>query len=173
MHRSEQGDYVVELRYREGVTDQAPCRGPAAIDEERLAAAADLRMYGEELFRQLFPDGTPVRAYLDRARDAQKPLRVRLFIGPTAPRLHALRWELLRHPDDDSPFAEGEKIFFSRYLSSHDWRPVQLRPRDSLRALVVVANPSDLSGQGMAPVRVEEEVHRARVALRPHIRVDV
>ena len=47
-------------------------------------------------------------------------------------------------PDRDAPLLTGEHLLFSRYLSSCDWRPVKLRPKGDLRALVVVANPTDL-----------------------------
>src|SRR3712207_4098220 len=64
----------------------------------------------------------------------------------------------------------GETVLFSRYLSSYDWRPVQLRPRADLRALVVVANPADVArfqpgGRPLAPVDVPGELERARRGL--------
>ena len=104
-------------------------------------------------------------AGLYRRRAAGAVLRVRLFIGPTAPELHALKWELLLDPGTGKPLATREQFLFSRYLSSHDWRPVKLRPQDSLRALVVIANPSDLGEYQMTKVDVDGERKRAKDAL--------
>ena len=59
----------------------------------------------------------------------------------------------------------GEQILFSRYLSSGDWRPVKLRPKGELRALVAVANPSDLAKYKLATVDVAGELERARAGL--------
>ena len=92
-------------------------------------------------------------------------LRVRLFIGPTAPESHALKWELLRDPRTGTIWRPASGSLFSRYLSSHDWRPVRLRPQESLRALVVIANPTDLGKYKMAPVDVDGERKRAEDAL--------
>ena len=60
----------------------------------------------------------------------------------------------------------NQNIYFSRYLSSLDWRPVHLRPKSLMRALVAIANPSNLSEyQNLAPIDVEGELNRARQAL--------
>jgi hypothetical protein len=84
--------------------------------------------------------------------------------------LHHLRWETLRDPEDHSWLLTDERLLFSRYLSSVDWRPVRLRPQGALRALVVIANPANLSdyrpdGQPLAPVDVAGELARAQAAL--------
>jgi len=92
-------------------------------------------------------------------------LRLRLFIGPSAPELHSLHWETLRDPQDGSPLLTGEQVLFSRYLSSLDWRPVRLRPQADLRALVVIANPANMTDYQLAPLDVEGELERARSGL--------
>jgi hypothetical protein len=96
-------------------------------------------------------------------------LRVRLFVGPSAAVLHALRWEAIRDPQDGSPLLTDENIVFSRYLSSLDWRPVGLRPKSALRAMAMVASPSDVGDFGgdrqLAPVDVDSEVARANEGL--------
>src|SRR5262249_16523730 len=88
-------------------------------------------------------------------------LRLRLFVGPSAPELNNLRWETLRDPQTDQWLLTSETVLFSRYLSSMDWRPVHLRPRGSLRALVVIANPSDLARDQLTAVDVAGELKRA------------
>ncbi|RPH57190.1 MAG: CHAT domain-containing protein, partial [Chloroflexi bacterium] len=92
-------------------------------------------------------------------------LRLRLFVGSDAPELHPLHWELLRDPDTNFLIATSQDILFSRYLSSLDWRPVRLKPKSEMQALVVVANPSDLEANHFAPIHVEAELARARQAL--------
>ena len=62
------------------------------------------------------------------AQSLEAPLRVRLFIGPSAPELHNLRWETLIDPTTNlagdsataTPLLTNENIIFSRYLSSLD-----------------------------------------------------
>ncbi len=93
------------------------------------------------------------------------PLRVKLFIGPGAPELHSVRWETLREPQEGSSLFINENILFSRYLSSFDWRPVRLRPRAELRALVFIANPTDIADYHMAVLNVAEELDRAKSGL--------
>ena len=87
---------------------------------------------------------------------AEADLRVRLFVGPTAIELHTLRWEAARDPQKKNTLFTGEKLLFSRYVSSNDWRP--LRPKAALRALAFIANPSDVAKYSLAPVRVADEL---------------
>jgi hypothetical protein len=172
LHGSDTGGFAVELRSRnEDGLDQPRERGDAAIDLEVLDIEVDDELsavaYGKTLFNQVFVG--KLRDYFDdavyAARLAETALRVRLFIGPGAEALHPLRWELLHDPRSDRPVVQGEWVFFSRYLSSSNWRTVKLRPRDALKALVVVANPSELTRYSMAQVDVAGEVKRARDAL--------
>jgi hypothetical protein len=48
----------------------------------------------------------------------------------------------------------NERMLFSRYVDSRDWRLVSPRAKGDLRALVVIANPSDLGRHKLAPVDV-------------------
>ncbi len=92
-------------------------------------------------------------------------LRMRLVIGPSAQELHSLYWETLILPQSTAPLSTNETILFSRYLSSRDWRPVRLRPQSALRALVMVASPSDLDRYQLDPIEVEGEMQRIKDAL--------
>ena len=92
-------------------------------------------------------------------------LRLRLRLDATDADLHSLRWELLRDPEDDTPLALNERVRLSRYLESADFTPLALPLRPDLRALVIVANPSDLRDYGLTEVDVDGEVARARAAL--------
>ena len=61
-------------------------------------------------------------------------LRLRLLIGLGVPELHGVRWELLRDPETKFPMATSERILFSRFMLSRDWRVVKLRPKARLKA---------------------------------------
>lgn len=136
------------------------------LDREALRICEqDPARYGRILTTLLFghPDA---RAAFTRARVATEALRIRLSFGPTATDLHDLRWETLRDPDrPDSSLLTDPRIYFSRYLSSFDWRPVRLRPREVLRALVVVANPADLPSYRLAAIDCPGQLELARRGL--------
>lgn len=149
-----------------------------ALDQQRHGGPAAMTAYAELLTDGLFADQT-VRTEFSKARTAAAttgvPLRVRLLIAPSAYELHRLRWEMLLDPETRTPLLTDSNVLFSRYLTSTDWRPVRLRMQSELRALVVIANPSDLAGyrdparsgtdDGFAAVDVAGELARARKAL--------
>jgi hypothetical protein len=179
LHRRDTGSYAIELRFSQpdSEADIRLVRGePAQVqfDMERLRALAlDDAAYGQLLSQSLFGDPDVQSAFAQTRSTAQALdafLRLRLFIGPSAPELHSLRWETLRDPQNDSAFLTSERLLFSRYLSSLDWRPVRLRPKADLRALVVVASPTDVAnyqpgGRPLAPLDVAGELARAKEGL--------
>jgi hypothetical protein len=179
LHRRDAENYGVELRFihPEGDADvRLLGAAPALVqfDLDRLREmAVDADAYGQMLTDSLFANAEVREAFLQARSSTQAldlPLRLRIFIGPSAPELHGVRWETLRDPQDGSHLVIGEHVLFSRYLSSLDWRPVGLRPRTDLTALVVVANPEDVAdwqpgGQPLAPLDVEGELERARAGL--------
>jgi hypothetical protein len=179
LHRRDAESYGVELRYNHPQAD-ADIRltggGPAhaQFDLERLRELdLDDKAYGQLLAESLLADPEMQAAFGQARSSAQTldaPLRMRLFVGPSAPELHAVRWETLRDPADGSPLLTGEHLLFSRYLSSLDWRPVGLRAKADLRALVVIANPADVAdwqpgGRTLVPLDVDGELERARAGL--------
>jgi hypothetical protein len=115
----------------------------AEFDDPNLRADAD--EYGRRLTEYVFADEGARAFYAKASATAQMgagvALRVRVRIGPTVPELHGLRWELLRDPWSGRPLAVGERVWFSRHLTSDDWTAVALRPKEQLTALVAVANP--------------------------------
>ncbi len=174
LHRHATGSYTVETRFSLPGDDSDHFESAEAhFDFARLRGLAlDPRAYGQELSAGLFAS-PKTQVALARALEAaqqQVPplgLRIRLLIGLTALELHGLYWETLALPQGAAPLSTSENILFSRYLSSHDWRPVRLRPKSDLRALVVVANPANLAGYGLAPVDVPGETARAVAGLGP------
>lgn len=174
IHRWDAESYAIELRFTQPDSDADVrlARGstpsllridPAKLRELSIDSAA----YGRYLGECLFADAE-VRTRFAQARAASQslgaPLRMRLFIGASAAELHAVRWETL-HDDTGAPLLMSEHILFSRYLTSGDWQPVRLRPRGSLRALALIANPSDLGDYHLGAVDVAGELERVRAGL--------
>ena len=173
LHHLQGATYHVELRFSdpdpENAAEVSPERGTFTLDraallERQLAPQA----YGEALATQLFQDDR-VRAGYASVRDAvaarELELRVRLLIGPTAHELQALRWELLADPRTKAPLATSERTPFSRFLLSADLRPIRLRPKARLKAIVAVSAPSNCAEYKLAEVHLDDEIDRARKSL--------
>lgn len=174
LHRFEAGQYAVELRFSMPGSDAdtrlgqgAPVQVSLNPDELR-ELMLDPKEYAAALTRALFAPTELQVAFSEVLASAQSqdlPLRLRLMIGPSAPELHALRWELLNNPKTNAPLATDEMILFSRYLTSIDWRPVKLKSQGELKALVAVANPSDLAAYKLAAIDEAGELERAQSGL--------
>jgi hypothetical protein len=179
LHKGADNQFTVELRFHVGAADTIE-RATPNLDFDALSVASradeDAALsgkprpngYGRLLFDQVFADERVRVRFAEAVAVAQARgllLRVRLFVGPTAPELHSLRWELLTAPDG-TEVSTGEKVRFSRYLGSADWRPVQLRPSNQLRALVVVASPKALANYPrIKPIDVDAAFRRAAEVL--------
>jgi len=179
LHRRDAESYIVEIRFALPESDadlRMERSGPltAQFDMKRFKSLElDNRAYGQLLGESLFAQ-REVKEALAKARSVAQAkdafLRLRLFLGPSASELHGLRWETLRDPQDDSCLVTSEQLLFSRYLCSFDWRPIRRRPKSDLRALVMIASPSDIAeyqpgGTPLTPLDVEGEFLRAKVAL--------
>ncbi len=172
LRRPEAGSYEVELRFTnpDDAAVLSPVTGRAIFDfEELLALQHDSEAYGEKLTGQVFR-AESVRSFYKELKVAVKSrghfLRLRVRVAPSAPELHALRWELLADPETGRPLATSEKTLFSRFMSGTDWRPVKLRPRSRLEALVAVAAPSNLSDYRLSSIDRDGELARARRHLK-------
>jgi CHAT domain len=151
---------------------------PLRIDTSALAdLVAGHDEYGQALGEMLL-NAPKVRSFyhkaLATAADRDIPLHFRLVIDPRAPqRYHAVRWEAIRDPDEGFRIATQHHVLLSRYLSTPKWRRARPPQSHRLKALITIANPSDLSGYtriGMPgvplqPVDVDGEIERARTAL--------
>lgn len=172
LHRRDAEAIAVEFRFSRPDSD-AEVRlgqGVARLDLDALTKLpAGSPDYARLLTDNLFADPEVRSAFAQAFASAQSlemPLRLRLFIGSSLPELHSLHWEALANPLDGQPLSSSEHVLFSRYLSSQDWRSVQLRPKDKLRVLVFIANPSNLSEyQNLSPIDVEGELQRARESM--------
>ena len=174
IHRYDPVSYTLEFRYSQPNSD-VETRVDRGSGDKPILANFDLQAlqkltpdpveYGRTLSKGLFSDPQAIMGFEKAQSNAQStrvPLRIRLLIGPSASDLHSLHWETLRNPQTDESICTGESSFFSRYLSSWDWRPVRLRSKSELRALVVAANPPGLSEFNLAPIDVEAELERAK-----------
>ncbi len=178
LHRGRTDAYQVEVRFSDPRSEAEipPQRGLAPFDAEVLLSLQnDPEAYGKRLAEMLFNDAGVRSLYLQARTVAQAAdlfLRLRLLVGPSASQLMALRWEQLRDPESNAPLATSEKTLLSRFMVSQDWRPVRLRTKSELAALIAVAAPSNLGKYGLADVDSGGEVGRARESLKG-IRVTV
>lgn len=159
--------YIVELRYHPPKSDAdiRPSPGLASFNLEKFSSSEyDIEFYGKTLYEQLFADEELQIAFAKARASAETsdiPIRLRLLIDPDVPDLQHLKWEAMRDPIDGSPLFTDQKLIFSRYLSSADWRPIRLSSRGDLSALVMVANPTDLSNYNLAPISTQDEFNMA------------
>ena len=172
----EQSSFDVNLRFMtaDSVDWPAHPKAPLNIDLDRLSQLSnDLPAYGAALTEMVFQSEEIVRFY-DKAIAAARSMPVHLRIHMECPRrFHSVRWELLRDPANGSAIATSRNILFSRYLSNANWQPISDSVTRESRALVVIAAPSNLHkyaphGRSLPPVAVDEEIKRARDALRAY-----
>jgi CHAT domain/SIR2-like domain len=164
--------YTVDLRYTASGSEaenRLLQKGELPLvrfDQAQLRQSAlDTRKYGQLLANSLFATNDVRSAFKDvriNADSTGSVLRLRLFIDHRSSELHGLRWETLCDPENDEPLFTSDRVLFSRYLSSWDWRPVHTRRQRTLKALVVIANPINLPAYSLPPLDVEAELARAR-----------
>ncbi|WP_129677483.1 CHAT domain-containing protein [Candidatus Chloroploca sp. Khr17] len=174
LHWRDIESYALELRFSltgdmVDITLSRDETKPIQIDNEQLLVhSLDPDAYGRYLSEALFADPL-VRKAWDQISSVtlfnQIPLRIRIYVGTSAPNLHGYHWETLVKLDDNTPLFMGELCYFSRYLSSRDWRTVKPRSRTSITAFVAVANPRDLADYQLTPIDVDSELALAREGL--------
>lgn len=175
LRRSKGNTYAAEMRFSQPGSDADIRLGQGKpisvqIDHESLLATAfDPAAYGKLLSNSIFADQELLAGFQQARASAgtdHSPLRVRLLIDQSASELNMVFWETMRDPQNErNTLFTGEEILFSRYLSSMDWYPVKLRARGSLKALVAIANPSNLGEYNLATIRRDDELENARISL--------
>ena len=172
LYRYEAGSYAVELRFSLPGSDADTRLGQGNQIQISLDPTALNQLlpeeYGPALTNALFSDADLKGAFIQAITGSQAQnaaLRFRLLIGPSAPELHSIRWEMLLNPQDNSPLTTNQNIVFSRYMASLDWRPVRLQSKGTLTALAAVANPSDLATMKLASIDTDAELALARNGL--------
>ena len=171
---AEQGGLDVGLRFvlsDEAVDNWIHLTEVLKIDLKELARRSnDADAYAEALTQMVFSRPDIADFYNGSyGRAAERPVHLRLNLD-TPPAFHEVHWELLRDPTSEHPLATTDRILFSRYLSSPDFRMVPWRTKQASRALVVIASPSDLDtyrpgGRRLAEVDVDLERRNAETAL--------
>jgi WD40 repeat protein len=128
---------------------------------------ADARAYGRALGQALFRDA--IRDAFVRAR-ADQPGGVRVFLFVEADDLKAWRWEWLCAPGGGTAWdflSLDQRVLYSLYLPSLTERAYPPIGRNSLRALVVVANPADPDRRyGLASFDANQNVARLQSIFR-------
>jgi hypothetical protein len=130
--------------------------------------------YGKVLTEALLADKLLCQKFqeaLSAAERESRPIRLYIAIDESAKELNDRTWESLGHPIDQSWLTMDESIWFSRDLgrSKIDATTFKRRPRGNLRALIAIANPSDL-GEGktysdLKEIDVPAEVAAAKDAM--------
>jgi hypothetical protein len=175
--------YRVQVRYWPTSDDalQPAATGVARLDPREFINLSP-ENYGRLLAERLFQTPAVRDRFLLAQQDTyargQNPtgLRIRLWFDPGTEPLHSLHWEKLCGPLRDEPGAvqlplsTQDLVPFSRFVGSLNNRRVRLRPRGQLCALVLIASPEILEGEGesaaLAVVDVKKEWTRARTALQ-------
>jgi CHAT domain/SIR2-like domain len=182
LHHWEKDSYSIELRFSQSQSEaekRLVSDGPTVKIDPAPFALLDPAdpAYGGLLYSCLFADPAVQREFAkvrDIALGLEVPLHVRLFIGPGAASLHSLHWETLRDPRPPDPrdveagasLVTDQRILFSRYMMSQEYRPVAPRPQGApLKTLVVIGNGANLAQYHLAPVDAAAEEARARAAL--------
>ena len=173
LFKREGEDYKVEFRFSQPGSDADVrlMKGEPEPLQFNLEVLRRLKPnseeYAQEIGKSLWQEPllTAFRLARANAKSLDAPLRLRLFIDPSAEVLHELHWETLRDPDDQNvPLFANEGLLFSRYLSSDDLRPIDMRPMRDQKALIVIANPHDLPA-ALAVIDVKSELERACTCL--------
>ncbi|MFN6445887.1 MAG: eIF2A-related protein [Nostoc sp. DedSLP05] len=122
--------------------------------------------YGKLLGKKLFLDD--VRdAFICALRETEEALRMLLFIEASDPELRTLRWEKLCAPVDGDweLLALNQRVPFSFYIPAITDRSFPPIGRRDLRALVLVASPSDSLKYKLAEFDVAASVNSVKSAL--------
>jgi tetratricopeptide (TPR) repeat protein len=141
---------------------------PVPFNSVRLyESTLDPVRYGQELARQLFQ--APLQKIYHQARALATAsgdrLRVQLALYPSAEDLHSIHWETLHDPQSHQPLVFHQHTLFSRTLANQEDEIINRPVVSALRALMLIANPSDGDMFGLAPVDVIGEVRATRAAL--------
>jgi hypothetical protein len=165
------GHYPVQAHLANGAVFDG---GRLEIDRVGLSLSAleqDAEAHGRKLSQALFCG--PINDAFHVAHGCvQNPdsgydgLRVRISIAPEAPELHALAWERVYHQHDREwgPLATSASSPFSRYVEMKSPYPIPA-VSGAVRILIVIAHPSGVPPEVLAPIDVGAEIENLRAAL--------
>lgn len=165
--------YSVEALLRRGADTGDIHLTPTELPRIRIdfdvlrALQNNTRDYGLALRDMLFTPVIRESYFLARghATGDNAPLRVCLRLDAAHAPLHGIHWEKIFDPQGESFLFTSQHVIVSRYLDSADHTITRPRPQHQLSALVVVANPTNLTAYRLQPIEVAEEVARITTAL--------
>jgi hypothetical protein len=163
--------YPVEITFNGEV--EFP-RGLLSADPPILTASAASGEDGAMLLHWLFSDDALKTAWAN-ARGQKPQRRIRLRIDEGAPELHQIPWELLRDVGEGGvarDLAASDATPFSRYIAG-SWIPGSPILRRPIRALVAVANPSNLADYQLAPIDPDAEFKLLQDAVAGNTKVEL
>jgi len=134
--------------------------------QQQISWLGQPQQYGTLLGKALFQD--EIRdAFIGAVRESEDCLRVLLFIEAADKELRTLRWERLCAPLDEGwqMLALNQRVPFSLYIPATTDRRFPPIGRRDLRALVLVASPSDSKKYKLDHFDVEATVKSVRSAL--------
>jgi WD40 repeat protein len=141
--------------------------------QELISLLGQATDYGTLLGKALFRD--EIRdAFVSALSETHEPLRVLLFIEASDKELRTLRWEKLCAPIDGGwqLLALSQRVPFSFYIPAITDRRFPPIGRRDLRALVLVASPSDSQKYNLANFDVEASINSVKSSLG-EIRCDI
>lgn len=165
-------DYPLELH----VEGDKPHGGSLELDRETLDKSNNPHEYGRQLGKLLFANKALEEAYRHLWRECQdrgEYLQVRLRVKP--PELRTIAWERIYHPwlGGWQPLGTTQATPFARLVAGSSAerasRADELDP-GRLRALVVIASPSDLSLPQIT--HEEREEYRKLFAQLPDLKAE-
>jgi WD40 repeat protein len=171
VHRAVSGAWPVVAEYHRA-GQLLPIRSEGELRLPTEPASASPRTYGEALGHALF--NGPIRdAYAAARGDA--PVRLWLCVEDAA--LRSWRWEWLCGPVDTTGWdflSLDQRVLYSLYLPSLTDRPYPPIGRRDLRALLLVANPTDPGDRyGLATFDASAAVNRIGAVFDGQISCDV
>lgn len=180
LKRRSDGNYDLSMQYVavDSDVETKPLRGaPAVVSANQLKALERLNpkqaVYGTALGAAFFEDGR-VWLEFEKARAAtfaaRALLRVRLLLDPAVAELDKVRWECLRDETGGLLF-NGERVLFSRNLSSSDISTPSSDANSKLRLFCAIANPKGLeshspNGEPLALIPAGAIRERIKVAAK-------
>ena len=171
LHRWDAEAWTVDLRFNDPDSDgfDSSATTTELVDFQQLRELyADDQAYGMVLGQALLADPA-IRERFARARAVAQSRRFRCGSACSLVRVLPSCISCGGRPSGSLRSSDrlltDEHLLFSRFLTSDEGVSVPFRPRAELRALVVIANPSDLAQYGLAPLDIDAELQRARAGL--------
>ena len=171
--RDQDGLYIAGARlyqHTTGLDATLAAHVPLQLDVEALRVLAlQPSEYGAYLTRQLFGATDALRGAWTSARGyadgAQAHLRLSLRLDAGSDALHAVRWETILDPVNQTPLATDPRIHLVRYLESPSTRSIAPVERSGASTVFALASPTDLESYGLAVLDLDGETDRLRAAL--------